>query len=101
MSIFYDKDQEQAYKKRAKQYKRVKIIILLVSFLVAAISGVIVVSNGKIFKLLGIKNYYEGLNIFFMIMYVLIIIGIQFFLFLLISSAVSQLIAFLKDKLGK
>ncbi|MBO7213881.1 MAG: hypothetical protein J6V66_00130, partial [Clostridia bacterium] len=53
--------EEKEYQRKAKQYARVKalIIFLLIGF--SVVSGIIVVSNGFIFKWFGIENYRMGL----------------------------------------
>ena len=90
-------EQEKEFKRKAKQYKRVKLIIIITAFILAVVTGIIVVGNGKILQVFGVKNYVEGLNVFFMIMYIIIMIGIVFFLYMLISFAVRALIEFIKD----
>lgn len=91
-------EQEKAYRKKAKQYQRVKITIIILAILFAIISGIIVVSNGLIFKLFGISNYGEGLSIFFVIMYLLIVAGIVL-IFLMMGFVVYKVISeYIKDK---
>lgn len=91
-------EQEKEFQRKAKQYNRVKLIIIITAFILAVVTGIIVVGNGKIFKLFGVEDYGEGLNIFFMAMYILIMIGIVFFLYLIISVGIKMIIEFIKDK---
>ena len=85
-------------RKKAKQYQRVKITIIILAILFAIISGIIVVSNGLIFKLFGISNYGEGLSIFFVIMYLFIVAGILL-IFLMMGFVVYKVISeYIKDK---
>ncbi len=92
-----DAEQEKKYLRKAKQYERVKWIIIITSLVLAVIVGIIVIGNGKIFKLLGIERYHEGLNIFIMAVYILIMIGIVFFLCMIISFIIRSIIEFIKD----
>ena len=94
-------EEEKAYLKKANQYKRVKLIILITSIIFAVVSGIIVIGNGKILRALGFENASAGVDVFIMLMYLLVIVGIIFFLYLLISSGIYLIISFLKDKLGK
>lgn len=94
-------EEEKAYLKKANQYKRVKLIILITSIVVAVVSGIIVIGNGKILRALGFENASAGVDLFIMLMYILVIVGIIFFLFMMISSGIYQLISFFKDKFGK
>lgn len=97
-----DKEKEEKqYERKAKQYDRVKLIIIIVTAVVLVASAVIVIGNGKILEFLGIKSARGALDVFMMIMYILIILGVGFFLYILIASAIRQLIGFLKDKFGK
>lgn len=92
-----DAEQERKYLRKAKQYERVKWIIIITSIVLAVVIGIIVVGNGKIFKLFGIERYYEGLNVFIMGVYILIMIGVVFFLCMIISFIIRSIIEFIKD----
>ena len=92
-----DAEQERKYLRKAKQYERVKWIIIITSLVLAVFIGIIVVGNGKIFKLFGIERYYEGLNVFIMGVYILIMIGVVFFLCMIISFIIRSIIEFIKD----
>ncbi len=96
--VKFTPEEEKEFIRKAKQYQRVKLLIIISSVILALIAGVIVVSNGKIFKLFGVQNYGEGLNIFFMLIYIFIIFGIFFFLALLTIAAVRGIVEFVKDK---
>lgn len=91
-------EQEREFIRKAKQYERVKWIIIISSIVLAVVLGVIVVSNGAIFRLLGVQNYAEGLSIFFIIMYVLIMIGILLLLIMISMVFFRIIVEFIKDK---